>query len=382
MTISYVEQRTWTCPSCGQNLSGDIWLILDAEEHPEAVTQLQQGHLNVIQCIHCHYRGVSDVPLLFHSRPMRAVIFAAVPGVPEHRWQEQARELHALLVGSIALEDRKAYLGDVQIAQDVAGMAHLLQKLARRTARTTDQEVAPATTDTPQPAAQQIASTAETFASVNPDMLMTAIEQLMTADTPEACHQIIQQYPVLLSPETDTALTELIGIAEAQYEHDVAVSLEQMRTELRNYRQGNRSTSSAPMGEVEPIQREPVATSNPIVHSPSELAAPDELMLPPLDETIYQALLQVQTSEELRQLIEAYPIFKTEAIDAVLRQKIEEVLIEGYEYLAQELEHRRELVLLLRQEAAGMASQGDSAGTPTGNPGAYGKPRRHCYVRR
>ncbi|MCU0494147.1 MAG: CpXC domain-containing protein, partial [Chloroflexaceae bacterium] len=132
MPISYSEQSQLTCPNCGADFEATIWLLLDAGEEPQATEELRAGRLNTVTCPHCGNSGPAGAPLLFHDAATRQVIFAAAPGSAEHELREQARELHSLLVGSIPEEQRRAYLADVQIAQDVEGIAHLLRKHARR----------------------------------------------------------------------------------------------------------------------------------------------------------------------------------------------------------------------------------------------------------
>ena len=130
MPIGYQEQAQLTCPTCGTDFEAPIWLILDAQEQPAAVEALLRDELNLVRCPACGAAGPAGAPLLYHDAAARRVIFAPAPGAAEHEWREQARDLHALLVGSIPEEQRRPYLADVDIAQDLAGVAHLLRRAA------------------------------------------------------------------------------------------------------------------------------------------------------------------------------------------------------------------------------------------------------------
>ncbi|MEI7771557.1 MAG: CpXC domain-containing protein, partial [Chloroflexales bacterium] len=132
MPISYQEQAELTCPSCGAGFTSAVWLILDAQEQPGALDELRRGALNSVTCPHCGSSGPAGAPLLFHDAQARRVIFAGAPGAAEHEVRDQARNLHALLVGAIPEEQRRPYLADVDIAQDVDGVARLLRRMERR----------------------------------------------------------------------------------------------------------------------------------------------------------------------------------------------------------------------------------------------------------
>src|SRR5687768_16047017 len=107
MPIAYQEQAQLTCPACGADFEAPVWLILDAQEQPEATAALRRGELNIVACPHCGNSGPAGAPLLFHDAAARRVIFAPAPGAEEHELRDQARDLHALLVGSLPEEQRR-----------------------------------------------------------------------------------------------------------------------------------------------------------------------------------------------------------------------------------------------------------------------------------
>jgi hypothetical protein len=62
-----------------------------------------------------------------------------------------------------------------------------------------------------------------------------------------------------------------------------------------------------------------------------------------------RALLQADTSDDLLDAMQDYPILLDTKIDAVLCQRVEQCLDDGYERLALILDHRCEQLVKLRQ---------------------------------
>src|SRR5438876_3504931 len=119
MAISYSENVTLTCPSCQKNFASEVWMLVDAAERPELAQALRDGTLNLVTCPHCDYHGPAGAPLLFHDPANQRVYFAAPPASEEYEWREQVQSLLYLLVGGLPEEQRRPYLGDVQVEQEV-----------------------------------------------------------------------------------------------------------------------------------------------------------------------------------------------------------------------------------------------------------------------
>jgi hypothetical protein len=84
-------------------------------------------------------------------------------------------------------------------------------------------------------------------------------------------------------------------------------------------------------------------------------AAPPTTATPPgvpptLPHEVYQALLQVQSSEALANLAQSYSVLLEPWVDDTLSATVDQVLEEGNERLAYSLEQRREQLAALRQE--------------------------------
>ncbi|NWF79098.1 MAG: hypothetical protein HXY37_03500 [Chloroflexi bacterium] len=305
MPIAYQEQTELTCPACRADFAAAVWLILDAQEAPEAAAALQRGELNQVTCPHCGATGPAGAPLLYHDGVLRRVIFAPAPGSAEYQWREQARDLHALLVGSIAEEQRRPYLADVAIAQDLAGVAQLLQRMDRRRGQAAPQ---------PAPAAPLANAPAE-----QAPPLLVAVEALLAADTPAELETVLAAHPVLLDPGTDATLAQLIEVAVEQREFAIADSLRNARALLARM-----------------------------------AAAPREAVAPPasdLPAAALQALLRAQNASELEAALVAYPVLRHAQADALLAEQIDLALDTGNERLAHALEQRREALAQLRAGA-------------------------------
>jgi hypothetical protein len=301
MPISYQEPIQLSCPACGADVEAQIWLILDAQEEPAAVDALLAGELNLVVCPHCARRGPAGAPLLYHDAAARRVIFAAAPGAAEHEVRDQARELHALLVGSIPEEQRRPYLVDVDIAQDVDGIAHLVRRLRKRRPAEPTPPPAPATPS-------------------EPPALLVAVEALLAADSAEELDRILASQPILLDPATDTTLAQLIEVAVQQREPAVAESLRQARTLLRRM--------------------------SATLEQPTPADAPTDR------EALIVALLATTTADELMAVVAAHPELLQIEADRLLAERVDLALDEGNERLAQALEDRREALLELRRMQA------------------------------
>lgn len=303
MPISYREQAPLTCPHCGNDFSAEIWLIIDADEEPEAAAALRREEINIVACPHCGARGPAGAPLLYHDAQARRVLFAPAPGAADHEIREQARELHALLVGSIDIEQRRPYLADVDIAQDMSGLAHLLRRLdARRRG--------PASPPSPPPA-PPVAPSDE------PPPLLAAVEALLAADTAADLEQALAKHPELLEPATIATLTQLAEVAAAQGEADIAQGLRNARDLLAKM---------------------------------SRRAEPDRLTAIPSE--ALQALLSAHSDAELEQVVARYPLLLRPEMDELLAAEIEAALASDAEQLAQLLEARRSMLAAFRAAPA------------------------------
>lgn len=344
MPISYQEQAQLTCPACGADFEAAIWLILDAEEQPAATDALRASALNIVACPSCGNRGPAGAPLLFHHGAARRVIFAGAPGAAEHEIRDQARDLHAILVGSIPEEQRRPYLVDVDIAQDLAGVAHLLKRIERRMGGQGDKgtrgpgdkgtlstETSPLVPPAPGARGEPSPAPQASEAGDAPPPLLLAVQELLAANTPEELQRILAARPVLLDPSTDTTLAQLAEVAREQRAYAIAESLQHARTLLTQMG-----------GQTDPGT--PAAAG-------------------PIPEAALQLLLAAQSAAELIAAVEAHPALLHPEADRILAERIELALDEGNDRLAHALEERREALNELRQ--AQLAAEAPHSSEPT-----------------
>lgn len=317
MTVSLQEQLTLTCPACGTPAAHAVWLIVDADEQPAAVALLEQAALNRLTCPHCGHQFFAPTPLLLHDLPHRRVVFVPPAGVDELTWRDMAYELHALLVGSIELEQRQLYLGDMQIAQDQAGLAQMLAKQRRRSTGGTPAFGKPISSvlgDLPLPAP---AAPPPAARATDPDALLLTIQQLLDATSPAAMEQVVQQHPELLTQQAHTALEELADLAVEQREYAAADLLHRARVWLLGYQTG-----------MTPVAR-PVAADAP-ADIPTSLTAEHQ-----------HHLLAAGNPGELWQVVQQFPELQEPWVDAALTDLIDQYASEGNARLASQLEERR-----------------------------------------
>ncbi len=331
MTISYSEHSQLICPNCNYEFSAEVWLILDAREQPAEVERLRQGELNIVACPQCGQSGSAGAPLLFHDRQARQVIFAASPGVEEHEWREQARDLHFLLVGSIPEEDRRSYLSDVQVAQDVPGIGRILAK-AERYAAAARQHPSADAGQAPPAEPESASPAASESASASP--LLTAVQALLAAASDADIQAAVVAHPILLAPDSDLALGQLADTAVEQREYEIAEGLQRARQLLNQLRTADsdaKTKGPSPVATAAP-DPQPDATANPM----------------DLPDHIVQALLRTQTERELDAVIQQFPILLDPWVDTVLTVWVDQALDEDNERLAAQLEERREALAHMR----------------------------------
>lgn len=336
MSISYLEPRSFACSVCGAKLEAEVWLILDAAEHPAQLETLHQGTLNRTTCPQCGSSEGERWPFLFHDRTRRCLLLALPPGdAAEHRWRDQVRDLHARLLAHTPPEQRWAYQGEVQVVQGVAGIGHALKKRDhqqswRNMPNQPDQPEserenhARSITRVPEPSPYS-------RLSVHHSGLSAAIQALIGADSFDEFRAIVEHYPVLLEPETDQALKELADAMFEQREYQIASCLAHSRRLLAERCTGGPSLSSRNPGEGERS------------HEPD----PEHADIP---EGIYAALAQTRSLEELRHLVQQHPLLLETRMDALFDQQIDRVLDEGNERLALILQHRYEQIIELRKK--------------------------------
>lgn len=338
MPISFTEPARLICPACQAEVPADVWALVDAAERPDLAEELRAGTLDLVTCPSCGHQWPAGAPLLFHDPAGRRVYFAVPPDVEEHRWREAAQSLLYALVGSLPEDDRRPYLGDVQVEHEVAGVRRSVLRRDRARGR------APAPTPAVparEPAAEP--APAPTAVPAEPSALLAAVHELLAADTEAEFARVLAQRPELLTEPGDAALRQLADLAYAQGDRDVSEALRELRTALARRRTGEPDPELAGTAAPPPAAAELPDTIPP----EAGLALPDPA---------YQALLHVASPGELAAAARDYPALLEPAADAELLARVEAALGEGNERLAQTIEVRREALADLRVSASGEAN--------------------------
>lgn len=327
MAISYTEHIQLTCAHCRVQFTTDAWALVDAAERPDLAEALRDGTLNLAPCPACGDASPAGTALLFHDPAGRRVYFAVPPDTAEHTWREQAQALLYALVGSLPDDQRRPYLGDVQVEHELAGVRRAVLRRAhgRRAAGTgpaagkpVESIIGPGTT---MPPASRPAT--DPPPNIEGAALLDAVRALLAADTADEFQAIIDATPALLGDQGDAAVEQLAVNAYAQGQPALGDALREARATLARMRGG------APAGAPEP----PVA-------APAHLPAP-----------AYQALLQASSPALLNAVIRDYPLLLEPWADDELAARTEAALDEGNERLAQLIEAHRDALEQCRMQA-------------------------------
>ena len=322
MPISYNEQTTLTCPSCGKDFEAEVWTIVDAIERPDLAQALRDGTLDVVTCPYCSYSSMAGAPLLFHDGERRRVYFAAPMDIDERMWRQQAEDLLYVLVGSLPEEARQAYLGDVQIEEGVAGVRRALLKQQR--GKRIREQAGPNSQYTTTP----INSTPS---ASPPSEVLDTVRLLIAADSMEEFQAIVQANPMLSTETTDNLIVQLIKTANDQEQRDVAAALQAARIKLAEMRHEQQLPRNEEQGDKQ---------------TSSNFPPPASL----LTDTAYQTLLRISSTDELIEAVREYPSLLEPWVDGELITREESALEAGNEHLATDIEERREVLAELRAQ--------------------------------
>lgn len=333
MSISFSEQLQLTCFACGTAFSADAWVLVDAAEHPELAADLRAGTLNIVVCPSCGQQQPAGAPLLFHDGINRRVYFAVPPAVEEHLWREQAQELLRALVSSLPEDQRRAYLGDVQVDQELDGVRRAVLRRDRLRGRAAATQPAQATPVVREPAADPAPATR------TPDpLLVEAVRELLGADSEAQFAQVLALNPDLASERGDALVRQLAELAYGEGDRSVGEALDELRATLARRRSGAGDQPQLP------------ERGGPAAQGTED--RPLEPHNPALSDSAYQALLNVAARNELEALTRDFPELLGDWANADLTRRVELALEEGNERLARVIEVRREALSELRSRSS------------------------------
>ena len=358
MAISLSEPMSLTCAACATRFNSDVWTIVDAGEQPALAQALLDGQLDMAICPSCGSSNQAQVALLYHDASQRRVHFAVPAGADEFRWRERAQELLRQLVSQIPEDAQLAYLGDVQVNQEIDGVRRALTR--RQRARTPG---AKPSFGKPIPMPESLAnmpplkprSVAAPAASRQPPAasLSAEVEQLLAVSSVEALQALVLHSPQLMSSDADEYLRQLADEAFNQGDRDTATAIHEARSSLADLRAGRE-----------------VGAKNAALEPSVEGDAGQDVVVQELPEPAYQALLHTASDPALMDAIRLFPVLLEPWSDDAIGERIEAALAEDNERLATVIEERRDALaalraMLLDNDALGSAMYALLAATDT-----------------
>ncbi|MEO7912644.1 MAG: CpXC domain-containing protein [Roseiflexaceae bacterium] len=340
MPISQSDYIGLACPACGAHFEADAWTLVDAAERSDLAQALRDGSLNVATCPKCGVQTAAGAALLFHDPAGRRVYFAVPPNVDEYVWRERAQELHHQLVASLPEDERRPYLADVQVEQELDGVRRALLRHDRRrgaraqaaqeAARPGDQKTSSENSKLETVDPQISPAPSPQSAVPNPQSLIDALRALLAADNDTEFDTIMAENPALLDDDADQVVRELADLSYADGERDVAAALRELRIVLTRLRAG---------GDRRPATDDRQPTPDAQINPPSSFLRASSSML---SDSAYQALLHAASADTLLAATRDYPALLELWADDDLAARIEAALDESNERLARTIETRRE----------------------------------------
>lgn len=191
MNRSFTQSIDLECTNCKQPFHADVWLIVDAAERPDLVTQIQDDTLHVVYCPHCGTAHPLDAPVLFHDGASQTLLFASQMHSTATQDQDVARQLGQQLISTTPIEERGVYL---TTARTVIGLEGLRRALSGE-------------------------------ADDERDELSDALRALMMATSPLEVRAVAADHPVLHSTDAHDQLREYVTQLQAGGHDDVATAL-------------------------------------------------------------------------------------------------------------------------------------------------------------
>ena len=94
--MSTFNKETITCPKCGKEIDVIVWKSVNADQDPEAKSQLLDGTLFSFKCGHCGYKGNLDHEMLYHDM-QRKVFVSYIPDMSVEKKVQMLTEIRTML---------------------------------------------------------------------------------------------------------------------------------------------------------------------------------------------------------------------------------------------------------------------------------------------
>ncbi|HEY1011832.1 MAG TPA: CpXC domain-containing protein [Herpetosiphonaceae bacterium] len=294
MAHSLQETTDLTCPSCAAEWSAPVWIILDAAERPDLKAALLADTLHEARCPACGAAGKVGAPLLYHDPARQQAVLAVPLSVgSKQAVRELAEQLHGLLADSYGDEQPPDYLASLELAPEIDGLRHLLRNAELP----------------PDPLIEQ---------------LHAALEELIAAPDGDSFQRVlIKSRTLLMRPEADEALEEIIAQARAAGEHERSRKAVEQRALLSRFRttlQSRRAALADALDGLAPLAEDELAVM-PALRATLDAVDPQE---------VYAARLSL-------------PVERHRALDGLLERLSERAAADEREDLLDFLRHVRAL---------------------------------------
>ena len=287
MPHSFAQNQDVTCPHCQRQFTHTLWLIVDSEERPDLLEQIQAGSLHTAICPHCHTElGQADAPLLLY-RPSQqpALLFSpAQQTSPEEdgehfqgllgMLQEQTRanwtqdwlqanveavprQLLPLQLGGLPNEEAMRQMM-AQMAQRVAELSHENPEMAAQLAQLLEADEE--TLGQMLAALQEEEEEEEYDEDEETSERERLLDQFIYQETWLGSYQFAREHPELLAEETIHYLEELL-VLNADNENGVRILTEHLELLQACRTHGLAEAFAAKMGAT--VQQLEQAVSQP-----------------------------------------------------------------------------------------------------------------------
>jgi len=198
-----------SCPRCKQPVVADLEQLFDVGVDPQAKQRLLSGQINLIQCKNCGYVGNLSTPLVYHD-PNKELLLTYFPpelGLPVNDQERLIGPLITKAVNSLPNEKRKAYILRPRTMFTLQTMIETILEGDGITKEMLD--------------AQQ--------------KRLAFMQRLMSASSPEARLEMIQQEETLIDESFFSILSRLGEAAMAQGDQQVARALAGIQQDVLNH---------------------------------------------------------------------------------------------------------------------------------------------------
>ena len=93
MSHSYSETTNIICPGCRQEVSVEIWRIVDTQERPDLSDRIRKKEIHAVVCDNCGHKGRINAPLLINVPEREDLFFVRAEKTSEvENWRQTLRQ--------------------------------------------------------------------------------------------------------------------------------------------------------------------------------------------------------------------------------------------------------------------------------------------------